>query len=95
MKERFYKHTDGFVEQHVDGETVLVPLVNSVAQMNEVLTLNELATFIYHRFENKTSLQLICKDIVEEYDVSEEDALNDLTDFLSLALRKKIIREVE
>jgi hypothetical protein len=95
IRDRFYKQTDGFVEQHIDDETILVPLVNSVAQMDEVLTLNELATFIYHRLENKASLQHICKEIVEEYEVSADEAMKDVTDFLSLALKKNIIREVE
>ena len=93
MIERYFKQREGFVEQNVAGETILVPLVDSVAQMNEVITLNEIGTFIYHLLVKTKSFSEILSKILEEYDVSEKEAKNDLNNFLNIALEKKIIFE--
>ena len=93
MKERFFKQSDGFVEQSVGGETILVPLVDSVAQMNEVITLNELGTFIYNLLKEPKTFEEILSDVLTEYDVSNERAKQDLNNFLKSALEKEIIIE--
>jgi hypothetical protein len=93
VKERFFKQSDGFVEQSVGGETILVPLVDSVAQMNEVITLNELGTFIYNLLKESKTFEEILSDVLTEYDVSNERAKQDLNNFLKSALEKEIIIE--
>ena len=95
MKERYFKQQDGFVEQKVAGETILVPLVSSVAQMNEVITLNELGTFIYHLLKKERSFSVLAKKIFNTYDVDKKTAVKDLNDFLEQALEKKIIFEMD
>ncbi len=93
MRERFFRQNEGFVEQSVGGETILVPLVDSVAKMNEVITLNELGTFIYHMLTERRSFSELVKSILDAYDVEESVAVNDLNSFISEALKKKIIFE--
>jgi len=93
VKERFFKQSDGFVEQSVGGETILVPLVDSVAQMNEVITLNELGTFIYNLLKEPKAFEEILSYVLTEYDVSNERAKQDLNNFLKSALEKEIIIE--
>ncbi len=93
MKERCFKQQDGFVEQTIDSETILVPLVNSVAQMNEVITLNELGTFIYHLLEKQKSFSELVEEILNTFEVDRQEAVDDLNSFLIKALGKKIIFE--
>ncbi len=91
MKEKSFIQQDGFVEQTIGDETILVPLVNSVAQMNEVITLNELGTFIYHLLEVKKSFSELIEEMLKTYEVDKKEAINDLNNFLAQALEKKII----
>lgn len=93
MNDRCFERSEGFVEQNVGEETILVPLVDSVAKMNEVITLNELGTFIYHLLSETRSFAELLAKILEEYEVEEKDAAKDLNLFLSNALEKKIIFE--
>jgi len=93
VKERCFKQQDGFVEQTIDSETILVPLVNSVAQMNEVITLNELGTFIYHLLEKQKSFSELVEEILNTFEVDRQEAVDDLNSFLIKALGKKIIFE--
>lgn len=95
MKERYFKKSDGFVEKEIGEETILVPLVDSVAKMDEVITLNEIGSFIYKKLTNKKSFSALTREILETYEVSKEDAESDLTDFLNKAIMKKIIFETD
>ena len=93
MSERFFRKNDGFVEQSVGGETILVPLVDSVAKMDEVITLNDLGTFIYHMLTERKSFSELVKSILDTYDVEKSVAVSDLNRFIADALKKKIIFE--
>ena len=93
MAERYFKQSEGFVEQDVSGELILVPLVDSVAKMNEVITLNELGAFIYKMLKDPMSFEEILSNVLQEYDVVKEKATADLNNFLESALEKKIVLE--
>jgi predicted nucleotidyltransferase len=93
VAERCFKQSEGFVEQDVSGELILVPLVDSVAKMNEVITLNELGAFIYKMLKEPMSFENILSNVLQEYDVEKEKAIADLNNFLESALEKKIVLE--
>ena len=93
MAERCFKQSEGFVEQDVSGELILVPLVDSVAKMNEVITLNELGAFIYKMLKEPMSFENILSNVLQEYDVEKEKVIADLNNFLESALEKKIVLE--
>jgi predicted nucleotidyltransferase len=61
--------------------------------MNEVITLNELGTFIYNLLKEPKTFEEILSDVLTEYDVSNERAKQDLNNFLKSALEKEIIIE--
>ncbi|TAJ15536.1 PqqD family protein [Marinilabiliaceae bacterium JC017] len=94
VRERVFVKATGFVEQQIGEETVLVPLVESVAKMQEVFTLNELGTFVYELLEKKMAFQELLSNVVNSYDVSAEEAHQDLQQFLLQALNKKVIIEI-
>jgi hypothetical protein len=61
--------------------------------MNEVITLNELGTFIYNLLKEPKTFEEILSDVLTAYDVSNERAKQDLNNFLKSALEKEIIIE--
>jgi len=91
VAERCFKQSEGFVEQDVSGELILVPLVDSVAKMNEVITLNELGAFIYKMLKDPMGFEVILSNVLQEYDVEKGKAIVDLNNFLESALEKKIV----
>ena len=70
------------ITREIAGETVLVPVGKSVYDANGLFIMNELASFIWKLLPDAESEEQICKAVLEEYDVSEEDAARDVAEFL-------------
>lgn len=87
--------SDTFVARKIENELILIPLVNSVADMTGVLTLNIVATSIFEAINGKATIKDIMKIILEEYDVAKEDLEKDLVYFLNQAQERNIIEKVE
>lgn len=71
------------IRREIAGETVLVPVGKAVYDGNGLFVLNELATFIWDLLPQVDTEEEICKAILEEYDVSEAEAAQDVQAFLN------------
>jgi hypothetical protein len=69
----------------IDGEAVLI-----LADSSEVNVLNEVGSRIFALADGSRSVDEIAELIVTEYDVSVEQAIQDVTDFI----RQMVDREV-
>lgn len=67
----------------VDNEMVLVPLVNEVAEMKVIYTLNEVATFIWETIDTAQSINDIADAVTENFDVDKQTALTDIFSFFN------------
>ena len=74
----------------VDNEMVLVPLVNEVAEMKVIYTLNEVATFIWEKIDELESLEEITEAVVDNFDIDHGTALKDITTFFEELQSKSI-----
>ncbi|MCW3805981.1 PqqD family protein [Plebeiibacterium marinum] len=90
---KVYYKSEGFVEKAIGSEKVLVPLSDNVADMNHVLTLNEVGTFLYDGIDGEKSLDEIFSLLLEEYDVTAEVAKRDIEQFIDETVNKGIIIE--
>lgn len=70
-------------ERKVGEETVLVPLSGNVADLNEMFTLNEVGSLIWENLTENTSLQSLTDSVTATFDVSENEAEEDIRAFLS------------
>ena len=76
-------------------EVVLVPLSNKVADMTNVITLNEVGGDILKAIETPSSVQEVVNKLVEIYDVDRETLLNDVEEFIREAVDKRVVEVVE
>ena len=70
------------IKREIAGDTILVPVGQTVYDANGLFVMNELAAFIgdlLPRTENETE---ILEAVLREYDVSREDAQQDIGEFL-------------
>jgi len=74
----------------IDNETVLVPLVNEVAEMKVIYTLNEVATFIWEKIDDAESLEEIANAVVDNFEIDNNTALNDVKTFFDELQNKSI-----
>ena len=71
------------IKREIAGDTILVPAGKTVYDSNGLFVLNEVGAFIWDTLETAETLQDIVDQILEEYDVSYEDAAHDVKEFLN------------
>ena len=75
------QNTD-FIVTDVADRHILVPVGKAAVNFNAVISLNEMGRDIWNMLENDISADEILKNILAEYDVSEEQARADIDSFL-------------
>lgn len=75
----FKKH---FATRPVGDELILVPVTSNVANMNELFTLNDVGSFIWHSIDGKRTEKDILNDLINEFSIDEQTARHDLSEFL-------------
>ena len=85
MKElqKKYRRNENFVYRKIQDETILVPIKDNVGDMGSIYNLNEVAAFIWERLDGEKRLLDIESMILDEFQVSPEQAQEDLREFVS------------
>ena len=79
------------IMRKIAEDTILVPVGKTVYDANGLFVLNELGSFIWDMLPNVNSEEEICKAVLEEYDVSEAEAVQDIAEFLGKLREMDII----
>lgn len=82
MTETIYKKSPDIVSRDIAGELILVPIRNNVADMESIYTLSDVAARIWELIDGKISSIQLKERIVEEFEVSSDEAQADLVGFL-------------
>ncbi|MEZ7867198.1 MAG: PqqD family protein [Paludibacteraceae bacterium] len=80
--ENLYKLKSRFVARKVGNEVVVVPLVNNVAQMERLYTLNETAGFLWENLNETATVESLKTALLENFDVEDSVAEQDIQNFL-------------
>ncbi|UCF01983.1 MAG: PqqD family protein [Deltaproteobacteria bacterium] len=77
-----YRRNEHFVFRKIGDEMILVPIKDNVGNMGYIYNLNELGAFIWQHLDGSNRLVEINKMISEEFEVSDQEAKEDLRTFL-------------
>jgi hypothetical protein len=91
---KVFQLTKDIVSRRVAGELFLVPVAGNLADMQRIFTLTKVAEFIWDRLDGQRSLSDIRNDVVEQFDVDEEQADSDIRAFVTELLTEGLIQEV-
>lgn len=80
-----------FVLRNMADEYILIPTGSTTEEFNGMVNVSESAAFIWNNLEASTSIDDLVAKILDEYDVSKEDATNSVKEFLNVLLTKGII----
>jgi hypothetical protein len=78
-----YSRNDDVVNRSIAGETILVPIRNRTGDLGSIYTLNEVASLIWEMIDGHTPIQKIVESIVATYQVTVEEAHQDVSVFVS------------
>ena len=80
--EEVYLQDDSFVSRRIEDEVILVPIRQNVADLESIYTLSEVAARIWEQIDGRRPTAEILSLIVEEFEVTEEEAQKDLKEFI-------------
>ncbi len=78
------KIKDGYLIREIAGAYVVVPAGEQVVEFNGLMTLNETAAFIWSILVDGADEDEVVKKMLDEYDVSEEKAKEDVRKVIDL-----------
>lgn len=90
MAEKFRTNPE-FIYREIAGEFVLIPSGEPARQFNGLASLNKTGVFLWKLLEQERTLKELSIAFAEEYELTEEQSLEDVTAFLELALTRKLI----
>jgi len=91
--DKVYRVSDRVASRKIVDEVILVPLRDSVAETESLYSLNEVGARVYDLVDGKRPVRDIIAAIEEEFEVSFEQAQDDVMQFLEQLLTIKSIEE--
>ena len=79
------------IKREIAGDTILVPVGKTVYDANGLFVLNELGGFLWERLPQAENVEQLCDVVLEEYEVSREEAARDIAEFLDKLRKLEII----
>lgn len=76
-----FKKSDRVVSRKIVDELILVPIRTSVADMESLYTLNDVGARVYELIDGQRTIAQICDAIVDEFEVTKEQAHTDVSTF--------------
>jgi len=89
-----YARNDRVVSRKIVDELILIPIRQSVAEMEAMYTMNEVGARVYELIDGRRPVREIVEAIVAEFDVDFEAAESDVREFISQLLQIESVREI-
>jgi len=93
LLDKVYKKSDSIVSRRIADEFILVPIRQNVGDLESISTLNEVAARIWELIDGKKKVREIKDKIVEEFEVTPQQAEKDLIEYLKQLKKINAIEE--
>ena len=90
--DKVYKKSDSIVSRKIADEFILVPIRQNVGDLESISTLNEVAARIWELIDGKMKVREIKDKIVEEFEVTPQQAEKDLKEYLKQLVKIEAIK---
>lgn len=80
-----------FVLREIAGDYIIIPTGKTVLEFNGLVTVNEVGVSLWKMLQNEVTFEDLVNGILEEYDVDEETAREDIRDFLDRMIESGIL----
>lgn len=77
------KAREGFILRNLAGEYLLMPKGEKIKNYDSVVLMNELSAFVWGKLQNPVTQSDLLEAVLNEYDVDEKTAREDLDGLLA------------
>jgi len=89
-----FRRKERVTGREIAGESFLIPICGKPVDLDNIFVLNPLAGFIWEKLDGATTLEAIIGAIVENFEVTTEQARADAADFIGQLLQNDLVEEV-
>ena len=83
------------VSRKIEDETLVVPIRGGVGDLNSIYSLNPLGAELWQLLEKEMSVDEMTRWVVDQYEVTFEQAQTDIGDFLNELLAMGLVLPVD
>jgi hypothetical protein len=91
---QFASEKRSYVTRQIGGETLIVPVTGSVADLESIYVLNEVGSRIWDLLRTPTTVHRIAEVVAREFTVSPEGAAADVLTFLDTLDSRGLIQRL-
>ncbi len=79
--------------QTISGLTVVIPISEKCPKFNGMIKLLGIGSFLWDVFSKGSTIKKACLEVVEKYDVSMEQANDDIIEFVRNLMKHNLIQK--
>ena len=80
-----------FVLREIAGDYIIIPTGKTVLEFNGLITVNEVGVSLWNMLKEEVTFEELVQGILEEYDVEESVAREDIQEFLDKLIEGGIL----
>ena len=80
-----------YILRQIGDDYVIVPVGEAALSFNGMITVNETGTFLWEQLVKGTSEEELLRTMVENYEVTQEEAQKDIDEFLDVLHTNNIL----
>lgn len=80
-----------FVLREIAGDYIIIPTGKTVLEFNGLITVNEVGVSLWKMLQQDVTQEDLVKGILDEYDVEESVAREDIQEFLDILVKGGIL----
>ena len=84
-----------FVLREISGDYIIIPTGKTVLEFNGLITVNEVGVSLWKMLQEEVTIEDLVQGILEEYDVEEEVAREDIQEFLDTLIDGGVLAKEE
>ncbi|MBE7043194.1 MAG: PqqD family protein [Ruminococcaceae bacterium] len=85
------KIKSSFILKKILDDYIVVPVGEELVNFDAMITLNETGAFLWELLNEEKTEEELLKELCSVYDVSEEDAKKDISNFIALLQQTKVL----
>lgn len=85
------RRSDAVVSRRIAGETILVPIKSTAGELDDIFTLNEVASRVWELADGARTINAIAAVIASEYDVAPDTALIDTRELVGMFKQAEVV----
>ena len=82
-----------FVLRNIAGDIVVIPVGKTALEFQGMIVLNEVSEFLWNCLENDTTFEMIVEKVTDEFEVDQETACIDVSEFLEKLREYDLLQE--